>query len=264
MKKNHQSKAKILWPYNLAKLAGGAAIIVGSIALISWLFYFWIPPEYQILLSPIKPNTALCFILCGTALWLQSEKNLEFSRLHYLAQISSATVFLIAILTLFEYFFGINLGIDQSIFKEPLNSLAGTIHMAAGRMSPFSATNFALLGFSLFFLDSKSISYQMHQFFMCIVTFVSSLQLLLQLYGSNMGGVLGFSTIHTGIALPVISTFILLGLGVLMVRPEKGVTSIFISRNLGGTLARRLTPPCYLHSDNRWLFGFSWKMDRDL
>jgi PAS domain S-box-containing protein len=230
------------WPINLAKLASSLAIIIGTATLISWVFYFWIPQDYQAILATIKPNTAICFVLCGVSLWLQSERNEQLTHVYYLSQVSSAAVFLISFLTLFEYFFGINLGIDQGIFKEPLMNAPSPLHLPPGRMSPFAATNFALLGFSLFFLDNKTIGYQIHQFFMALVTFLSSLQLLLQLYGSNIATVLDATARFNEIRIPIILTFILLGVGVLLCRPEKGITSIFISKYLGGTLARRLTP----------------------
>lgn len=234
--------SKVQWPINLAKLASGISIILGSIALLAWLFFFWIPPAQQALLGAIKPNSAICFVLCGISLWLQAEKNGQLRHIQFLSQISAAAVFLIAFLTLFEYFFHISLGIDEGIFKQPLMSVQELIPVPPGRMSPFAATNFALLGFSLFFLDNKAVGYQIHQLLMVIVTFMATLQLLFQLYGSSIANVLDVTALYAEVRIPIILTFILLSVGVLMARPEKGLTSIFISNYLGGTLARRLTP----------------------
>src|SRR5688500_12385108 len=102
------------WPYLLSKVNSAFAIILGSSAFIAWLFYFWVPHDYQILIATVKPNTAICFVLSGVALWLLSERK-DNKLMKSLAEISSAAVFLIGFLTLFEYFFGINLGIDESI-----------------------------------------------------------------------------------------------------------------------------------------------------
>lgn len=231
-----------LWPIVLAKLASSAAIIIGSIALLAWLFFFWIPVKDQIFLSAIKPNSAICFILCGMSLWLQADRNEQATSIDFLSQICAAAVFLLATLTLLEYFFGIPLGIDEGIFKQSLMGIHDTLSLPPGRMSPFAATNFTLLGFSLFFLDNKSVGYQIHQFLMLIVTFLSSLQFLFQLYGSSIATIFDVSALYAVIRLPILFTFILLSVGILMSRPEKGLTSIFISRYLGGTLARRLTP----------------------
>ncbi len=230
------------WPITLAKGASSFAILLGSLTLIAWLFFYWLPLNVQILLSVIKPNTAICFTLCGVSLWLQSEKNEEFSHIYYLSQISAGAVFLIAVLTLFEYFFGINLGIDQGIFKQPLLNITPLNPLPPGRMSPFSATNFVLLGFSLFFLDNKSVGHQIHQLMMLIVILLSSLLLLLQLYGSGLPGIMDVALQYKDMRIPIIVSFILLGVGVMMARPERGVMSIFISKYLGGSLARRLTP----------------------
>ncbi len=234
------------WPITLARIASSIAIAIGSAALLAWLFFVWIPQGDQNILGAIKPNTAICFILCGVSLWLQAETNGQRTPIHFLSQISAGAVFLIAFLTLFEYFFHITLGIDQGIFKQPLLNIHELIPLPPGRMSPFAATNFVLLGFSLLFLDNKSVGYQIHQLLMLIVTFLSSLQLLFQLYGSTIASIFDVTALYSEIRIPIILTFTLLSVGVLMARPEKGLTSIFVSKNLGGSLARRLTPPAII------------------
>lgn len=231
------------WPIILAKVASSMAIILGMGTIMAWIFYFWIPVNYQLLLTPVTPNTAICFILSGISLWLQSEKNKKLSPLHYLALISSAGVFLLAFLSLFEYFFNINIGVDEGLFKEPLSHLRAISELPPGRISPFAATNFALIGFTLFFLDDKDVGYQIHQLFMTIVTLLSSLQLLLHLYRSSMVAMFGFAVAESHSAIFVLLVFFLLGLGILLARPEKGLTSILVSKNIGGSLARRLIPP---------------------
>ncbi len=234
------------WPIFLAKLASSVAIILGMGAIIGWFVYFWIPEGYKHVLTPFTPNTAICFILSGISLWLQSEKNEKLSPLHYLALISSAAVFLLGFLTLFEYFFDINIGIDEGIFKEPLAQVSAYSQIPPGRMTPFAATNFVLIGFTLFFLDDRDVGYQIHQLFMTIVILLSSLQILLHLYKSSVISMFGSALSESNSAFFVMLTFFLLGLGILLARPDKGLTSIFISKNIGGSLVRRLIPPAII------------------
>src|SRR5689334_11068898 len=84
-----------------AKVASTITIILGATALIGWAFYFWLPEALMPLVIALKPNTASCIVLAGIALWIRNEKIGEYS--YYLAQICSSFIFLVSILTLFEY-----------------------------------------------------------------------------------------------------------------------------------------------------------------
>lgn len=234
------SEAGPRWPYQFARLVSALAIIAGSSVLLGWTFYLWIPDTILSHLLFCKPNAAICFILVGIALWMRSEKRKLYRR--YLIEICSGFVFLFAFLTLFEHLFKINLGIDQTIFNESLATSVAS--PAAGRMLPFTAINFILIGFTLFFLDNKTIRFSVHQFFLIVILLTCFFELLNHIYRvHNFTEILGFSSIVAHIAgLPVVILFLLLGLGVLFVRPAKGIPSIFASKASGGALARRLVP----------------------
>jgi len=194
-----------------------------------------------VIIIAFQPNTALCFILAGIALWVRSEKTADYR--YALGEICAALIFLFSFLTLFQYFFHIDLGIDQGLFKAPLTDVGGFAPL--GRMPPFAAINFALLGFTLFFLDSKVITYRAHQLYILIVLSISFFEFLSHIYQiRSLSVIFGISRAHdVPLGTPVIITFILLALGVLFVRPRDGMASLIVSETSGGMLARRLLPP---------------------
>src|SRR5271165_4226625 len=66
----------------------------------------------------MKLNTALCFVLIGFALWSSNRKDQQ-AHVYPYGQVAALLVVLIALLTLAEYSFGIGLGIDQLLMREP-------------------------------------------------------------------------------------------------------------------------------------------------
>ncbi len=236
------------WPIIFAKLAGAIAIILGAAAIIGWTFFYWFPSDLLPFIISIKFNTAICFILSGTALWIYIETDSRDARSNtqlYLAEVCSGLVLLIASLTLFEYFFHINLGIDQLVFSQP--SAASYTIFPAGRMSPFISSIFVLLGFTLLFFNNAVVSYRVHQIFISIVLFLLCFEFLNHIYKvDSFVEFWGISGEYSQIAIPSLLTMTLLTLGILFARPQYGVTSILTSDRSGGALARRLLPPAFI------------------
>jgi signal transduction histidine kinase len=84
-----------------------------------------------------KPNTALAFILIGIALLLRRSTFLS-----HVARLCGFLAGLIGLLTLAEYAFGWDIGIDQWLFREP----GGTVGTSnPGRMAPDTALCFIML-----------------------------------------------------------------------------------------------------------------------
>ncbi|HUX78305.1 MAG TPA: diguanylate cyclase [Alphaproteobacteria bacterium] len=128
--------------------AGLICIMLGAISLIGW--YTNTPILFQMLpgLTPMYYNTALCLIVIGTALIILISGHKK------IAALLGIFVTILAVLTMLEYSFGINLGIDELFFKTELS-----LHTAApGRMSPNSALSFFLCGISLVILSVNNIS----------------------------------------------------------------------------------------------------------
>lgn len=105
------------------------------LVLVGWTFD--IPTLKSVIpgLATMKVNTALAFVLAGSALWL-ARKNPLTQRARHCAQVCALLVVVVGGLTLLEYLVGIDLGIDQFLFTEP--SAAGvTAPLAAWPSRPF-------------------------------------------------------------------------------------------------------------------------------
>src|SRR6266568_1881096 len=123
----------------LPRIAAVYAAGTGLVALVAWAFGFFsriaIAPPYV----SIKPNTAACFALAGASLWLYAR-----SRRPLVARACGAAVAVAGVLTVGEWTLGVDLGIDQLLFRD----LPGSGDHP-GRMAPVTAVNFLVLGAAL-------------------------------------------------------------------------------------------------------------------
>lgn len=129
----------------LCLLSAGITLFVGVVALLGWLgrvpFLVQLTP-----LAFIQANTAVCFILAGAALF-------HINRSHFrVAQILSFLVLAFSGLTLCEYFFNLNLGIDELLFKDFI--LSGVSH--PNRMAPNTALCFSLFAITILIFRNLS------------------------------------------------------------------------------------------------------------
>jgi PAS domain S-box-containing protein len=135
----------------LAAFAGLLAVAVGVIVLVGWAFDIALLKSILPGWVSMKANTAVCFILTGIALCLTSRLSAtadpqHATRLSRLAAALSGLAALIGLLTLSEYAFGWNPGLDQWLFVEP----AGTVGTSSpGRMAPEKAVCFSALALAL-------------------------------------------------------------------------------------------------------------------
>lgn len=236
-------KETINSPVYFAKLMGAVGIIISSAALIGAAFFYWLPPQLANIMTFVKPNAAVCFILLGIALWTSCEKKEKYIIL--LVRLSTAVVFLISYLTLFEYFFQLDLHIDNILLYLPSKQLLQ--FAPAGRMPPFDAVNLVLLAFVLFFLDNKIISYRVHQILLVIVIIASFFEFLNHIYHiSNIGITMTEKGTYIQTSLSSCILFLIMGFGIVFSRPDRGIISIFLSDYRGGQQARRLIPPAII------------------
>ncbi len=217
----------------LSKIAAGITMLVGSLVLLGWLLNITLLKTILPGIISIKANTALTFLSAGLALWLLQYKESD-SRLKFLRLGCSIFVTLIGLLTLVEYMFGWNWGIDQLLFRDASN--LGAVY--PGRMSPITALNFLLLGSALL-LDDIFHRDKTAQ----LPTLTASLFALFAVIGYLYGveSLYRFGS-YISIALPTAITFLILSLGILFARPDQGWMIIVSSDNAAGIQARRLLP----------------------
>lgn len=220
----------------VSEYSGILVIIIGVVVLIGWAINISILKSPGSGFSTIKSNVGLAFILIGLSLWLQQSKRINHNN-RRIAQILALAAALIGLLTLIEYVFSYDLGIDQLLFKEA----AGAINTSSpNRMAISAALSLVLAGIALMSLDSKIKStVKPTQIFALIGGLLSLLALIGYVYGVSE---LYHIPQYTGIAIYAALTFALLFLGILFARPETGIMTILTSKSLGGVLARRLLP----------------------
>ncbi|MES0385290.1 MAG: hypothetical protein ABUJ98_11975, partial [Hyphomicrobium sp.] len=93
--------------------------------------------------APMKFDTSLAFLLCGLAMLSHLDHRT------YLAAACSIAVCLIALLTLGQYLFGVNLGLGQLMMEAGIAVKTSFL----GRMPPNTALLFLFIGLALTFLN---------------------------------------------------------------------------------------------------------------
>jgi PAS domain S-box-containing protein len=216
---------------SFSRAAGLIAALTGALVLAGWLVGSGVLKTALPGGAPMRANAAVCFILCGVALWLMGRESRGAAR--RIGQCCAVLAALIGLATLAEYLFGINLGIDQLLFREAPGP--GVAH--PGRMPLLAAVNFVLLGCALLLLDAETRRGRRPAQLLALpaglIAFLAAFDYALDLEGDA-----------TGMALHGAALFGLLSLGVLLARPEKGVTAVLVSPRVGGMVARRLLPSC--------------------
>jgi len=108
----------------------------------------------------LKYNAALCLVFACTALIIFRQKSGHKNWMLF-AHVLAALVFLIGLVTLSEYIFGFDAGIDEYFFKDSRHL---TEHNFPGRMSLLASLIFALLGSCLLCLNRPAFA--LYQFYM--------------------------------------------------------------------------------------------------
>lgn len=225
-----------MWINAFPRISGGAAVVVGSIVLVGWMFEIPLLKSLHPSMVSMKANAALAFMLAGTCMLLL-HSSAQSMKLRRVSQALALFVILIGLLTSIEYTFGWNAGIDQLLFKD-LPGAAGALH--GGRMPFSAAVSFVCVGIAFFVLEARSRRGIV--FSQILATIVGVLGLIGLLgYIPNLPEFLGYA-VHTRMAAHGAMTFILLSIGVLSLNPDDGIIGEIIVDGFGGFMARRLLP----------------------
>jgi PAS domain S-box-containing protein len=124
-------------------VAATATTLFGLVALSGWVFH--IPVLTRVLPGAVemKINTAVAIILCGTALLILADRAAASAERMAIGFALAAAA--IGLASLAEYVFGWQLGIDELLAKDT----EVAYNVFRGRMSPFSAAAFVIIGSAL-------------------------------------------------------------------------------------------------------------------
>ena len=206
----------------------GVVVLVGwglDVAVLKCILPGWVS---------MKANTALGFFLAGVSLYAASRRRSAPAWRHAHGGLA-ATLVLLGLLTVAEYAFAADIGIDQWLFRAP----GGTDpNVAPGRMALATAAGLGFTGLALLFMDSGRARI-LSQLSALVGGLVGLLAVLGYAYDvKSLYGVGAYSSValHTALGLMAIN------LGVVAVRPRRGLMALVISGSVGGVMARRLLP----------------------
>jgi two-component system sensor histidine kinase/response regulator len=216
------------------RLARGCAVVVISSAMLILLVRVALSSVVLNTTTSMKANAAICFVVLAAALLLLTrEQTKAVSRVRMaLALVGVA----IGLLTLLEYVFGLELGIDQALIAER-QSARPLAH--PGRMSPNAAVAFVLLGAALAWPDMQirrrgiSDVLALGAGAIGLIAVIGYAAAVPTFYGI---GALTRMSANTAVSLVLMTT------GCLLMLPRRGFLRLLMSDTAGGTVARRLIP----------------------
>jgi diguanylate cyclase (GGDEF)-like protein len=213
-----------------------AACLVGTIACIAlagWILRIPVLTSLVPGLVSMKANTAIGFLLLSGALCAASEG--RWPRWQRWFAVAAA---LLSSLTLFEYVSGISLGIDQVLFRDPVNSLH------PGRMATITAVNFLLLAMALLMLSSKRGNY-IKEGLALLLAFSATLAIVGYIYGvpAFYGAV---STSSSAMAIHTGASFLVLAIGFLLIPRPEGFIHVLRGPSIAAMAARYMLLPATL------------------
>ncbi|MDM5178404.1 PAS domain S-box protein [Massilia sp. DJPM01] len=227
---NKYGSAALIARYQSAgKRCGQGVAALGLAVLVGWMTGTVTLTNINSDWAPMRPIAALCLILSGTSLFAAGRSRIN-ERWRIVQLVSATIVFGIALITLAEYAFGLHFRVDQYI---PVASAS----VNSGRMAIAAATSYLLAGAALAFLDTSARRFA--QPLALLLIGVSTLAIMGYAYGvSEFYHSVFFATValHTAVGT------LLVGIGILLVRPTNGVVAVLVSGTVGGVLARRLLP----------------------
>lgn len=217
-------------------ISQGIAILVvgiGFLVLLGWLLGIELLKSLVYGWPTMKSNTAILAILSGSLLWMKARGMKET----WLSLTMAFVILLTSTLTLGEYIFRVDIGIDQLFFKD-----LSTEAIHPGRMSFFTALSFILIVFAFFSLNRSSKS-QPKEYFLLPVFFLTMLALIGYLYG--VSSLYKFGD-YASIAASTAGSLLFLSMGILFAEPDRGLVRVVWANTDGGYFLRRFLPVIFI------------------
>lgn len=222
---------------HISQIIGLFVIAIACLVLIGWQFDInLLKAGLPGIIATMKVNTAICFLLAGMCL-IVLQRNQPTRTHHRISKLFAGAIVVIGLLTMSEYLFGWNLNIDELFFRDIVSSATPY----PGRMGLNTALNFVLMGAALLLLGRNS------QWNIWIAHICSSAAALISLlsfvgYIFEVDIATRLVVLKTAQALHTSLCFLILYVGILAIRPNKGLMEVMTSELVGGKMARRLLP----------------------
>jgi PAS domain S-box-containing protein len=221
----------------IARATSGVVVLVGCLVLIGWGWDIPLLKSIFPSLASMKANTALCFVLAGVSLGLQTRKR-QSAHTVRIAQGCAIAVSVVGFLTLCQYLFNWNLGIDELLFQDHPISPA-TSH--PGRMGDNTALNFVLTGLALW-LNRQRIRHR-DSIAQALTLCAAAIALLAVAgYAYNVEVFHRFIFYSTSMAIHTALTFLVLSVGILSIQADRGFMKTLTLDLTGSIAARQLIP----------------------
>ena len=228
----------------------GGAFVVGSVGLAvicGWLFNIPLLKSVIPGLTTMKLNSAGAFVAAGVALWLLNATR-QGSQSLRIGRVLSVIVIAVGGLTLAEYVFELDLGIDQLFLPDTAQAANG---LPPGRMAPATAFTFVMVGIALCTLRAHNRRLASWPHWLVVPPlFISALAVVGYAYGvSSLYEMKAYSPMSA----PTAFAFFILTLSILAADVAHGFTKIATSDTAGAVVSRRLLPTVPLI-----LFALGW------
>ena len=212
------------------------AFAIGGAGLLGWI----LDNEYLKRIFPslvtMKANTAVCLMLVAVSVFLINDRSASPIK-RGIRQIFAFIVGLVGLITLSEYVFGWNTGLDQLLFYE---SQAEAGLSFPGRMGVAASLNFFFFGIALSLFDARAKRwFRISNVAVLLVVSVTLLVFLYYFYGIEQFEPLAP---YFTIALHTVVAFLCLCAAILLARPDRGFVATLLGNSPGAMVARRMLP----------------------
>ena len=204
---------------------------LGAIVLAGWFLHIEIIKSVLSGHVTMKANTALGFLFAGIGFSFAIS---HLPRAQTLSRLAASFVFLLAVASLAEYIFHVDLRIDQLLIRDSQQLVS------PGRPSFVTSTAFCLSAISIFLLTGSSLSRRISQFIALLLATLALASITGYLYGVPV--LYGSFATANSMAFHTGAGFLILGCGLVLARFDSTIGRLLAAKERGSWLAWRLIP----------------------